>query len=500
MRSSKVEIPESLEECQLMIHQLMKKLAEKDGRIEDLLHRMNQLLRDKFGSKAERFDPGQLLIFAQQALPEAQVEKVEPVKASDKSDSGHGRRKPERQLPRRKIEYEIPDCDLGCPDCGKTRTKFGEEISQQYDYVPASITVIEHVRFKYSCPKCQGHVVVAPAPNKPIDRGLATANMLAYIATSKFADHLPLNRLEGMFRREGANIVRSTMCDWISSTATILLPLYEQMKNRVLQSKVIWTDDTPVKVQDREHEKNIREGRVWAYLGDQKNPFTVYDFTKSRKRDGPQKFLGDFSGYLQADAFAGYDCIYASGSVLEVACMAHARRKFYDSQSSDRRAADEVLALISRLYDIERDARTADNEARKQARLKRAAPILHQIRVWLGRHRLTALPKSPLGKAITYALNNWRALCRYITDGELSIDNNVSERAMRPVALGRKNWLFAGSYEGGTNAAIIASFVQTCKQHGLNPRTYLKDVITRLTSGSEIDLDELLPGKWIPSL
>lgn len=497
---TKTDLPSDVDKCQDLILELFAKLQEKETRIEDLLQRMNQLLRDRFGSKAERFDPGQLLLFAElKAAQDAAPSAVQVRQSTQPATDSHGRRQANKLLPRRREEYTLSGAELECPECGAERTKFGEEISEQYDYVPASVCVIQHVRFKYKCTPCQGNFVVAPAPKKVIDKGSASAGMLAYVATSKFADHQPLNRLEGIFKRDGAQIARSTMCDWIALTASILKPLWEHMRERILESRIIWTDDTPVKVQDREHAKNIRQGRLWVYLGDQRNPFTIFEFTDSRKRDGPETFLRNFKGFLQADAFAGYDCIYAGGEVLEVACMAHARRKFYDCLSSDRRAAEEMLSMIGELYTIERDGKSLSDEGRRKLRRAKAAPVLHKMCVWLRTNRMTTLPKSPLGKAITYATNNWRALCRYVADGELSIDNNASERAIRPVAVGRKNWLFAGSDEGGRNAAIIASFIQTCKQKNLNPRIYLKDVLTRLTSGEAVDLGELLPGTWVPS-
>lgn len=498
-RSAQLEIPEDLQTCQEMIKQLMQKLAEKDGKIEDLLHLMNNLLRGKYGSKAETFDAGQLLLFAQAAIVEAQMPELSPIQTTT-VPSGHGRSKPPKQLPRRRIEYTMEPSELQCPECGKIREKIGEAVSEQYDYVPSSVCVVEHARSKYACRNCEGHVITAEAPAKPIDKGLAGAGMLAYVSTSKFADHLPLNRLENIFQRQGANIARSTMCDWIAATASILRPVYDLMKQRVLQSRVIWTDDTPVKLQDREHEKNIREARIWVYLGDEKNKFTVYDFTPTRKRDGPKQFLEKYSGYLQADAFAGYDCLYAGGTVIEVACMAHARRKFYDCLGSDKTAAEHVLELIQELYKIERDGALLSADGRKNLRLRRSAPLLNKMKVWLRTNQVYALPKSPLGKAIAYAMNNWRALCHFVSDGELTIDNNSSERAMRPIAIGRKNWLFAGSKEGGRNAAVIASFIATCKQFKLNPQVYLTDVITRLSATTEPNLEELLPGNWVPTV
>lgn len=301
-----------------------------------------------------------------------------------------------------------------------------------------------------------------------IEKGLATAEMLSYVATSKYADHQPLHRLEGIFKRDGASISRSTMCDWMIAISLKLEPLYLLMKERVKKSKIIWTDDTPVKMQDREDERNIRNARVWVYIGDEANDFTVFDFTESRKRDGPVNFLGEFKGYLQADAFSGYDCIYASGSVTEVACWAHARRKFFDALQTNSAACNEALAMIQELYALEKKVHEQSNEERCVGRTECALPILRKFKLWLDKQRLTALPKSPLGKAVTYALNNWDALCRYVADSSLSIDNNKSERALRAMAVGRKNWLFMGSAQGGKTAAIIASFIATCKAHDIH--------------------------------
>lgn len=490
------QLPEDPKALKQVIADLYGRLQKQDAENEQLRHQLQQLLRARYGRKSELFDPSQLTIFASSPAPAATVATVEPVtKPTTPSNKKHGRRMPSRELPRKQVTYELAEDELPCPDCGDSRKRIGEETSEQYDYIPSSITVIEHVRCKYACPKCQGHVVVADGALKPIDRGLATAGMLAHIAVSKFADHLPLHRLEGIFKREGAIIARSTMCDWLAGSAKVLEPLYERMKERVMASRIVWTDDTPIDLQDRQHEKNMREARIWVYIGDKDNKYTIYDFTDSRKRDGPKKFLHGFKGYLQADAFAGYDCLYVEGDVLEVACMAHARRKFFECLDSNKTAASEALTMIGELYRIEKESAGLGAVERRKVRIQQSAPLLAAFKRWLNQQRLLSLPKSPLGKAITYALNNWSALCRYLCDGELTIDNNCSERAMRGVAVGRKNWLFAGSKEGGKTAAILSSFIATCKHYNVNPRHYLLDVLTRLTQG-EADLDALLPGTW----
>lgn len=492
------QLPEDTKILKELIADLFDRLQKKEGEAEQLRHQLQVLLRSRYGRKAETIGLGQLMLFEQANEPvEATEAKAGIEQKTEAETKKHGRRKLACELPRKRVIYELDQEQLACPDCGDTRRQIGEEASEQYDYIPASVTVIEHVRCKYACPKCEGHVVIARGPNKPVEKGSAAAGMLAYIATSKFADHLPLHRLEGIFKRQGAIIARSTMCDWMAATAAIVQPVYECMKQRVLNSKIIWTDDTPVKLQDRDDERNMREARIWVYIGDRENKFTVYDFTDSRRRDGPKAFLSGFKGYLQADAFAGYNCVYIDGKVLEVACMAHARRKFYECLNSDARDASEILAMIQELYRIERNATDLDVEERRKMRLAESAPILYKMKRWLIQKKICSLPKSPLGKAITYALNNWKALCRYLKDGELTIDNNRSERAMRTIAVGRKNWLFAGSKEGGKNAAIISSLIATCKEHKINPQQYLLDVLTRLSSG-ETDLAKLLPDDWAP--
>jgi len=497
LQKSSLQVPDNLEQCQQLIVQMYEQM-------QNMQYRLDHVLRLKYGPKAETVIPGQMRLFDAPVAETPQAEQIDT--DSDRKSSegegskGHGRKKPAKSLPRRRVVYELPESERNCRCCAQELAIIGEEVSEQYDYTPASVEVVEHVRLKYACKNCQENVEIAAKPSVPVERGLAAAGMLAYVATSKFADHLPLNRLEGIFKRDGAVLSRSTMCDWLAATAGILSPLYEAMKGEVLNSKVVWTDDTPVKMQDRSHEKNIREARLWVYIGDSRHQFTIFDFTESRKRDGPLKFLANYKGYLQADAFAGYDCIYAGGNVVEVACHAHARRKFFEALSTNKFLCTVALNIIRYLYQLERQASEMSPEQRLELRLKFAEPALRAYRKWLDWQYIRTLPKSPFGKAIAYSLNNWAALCRYVQDGDLTIDNNKSERAVRPVAIGRKNWLFAGSKEGGKTAAIISSFIQSCKQHGLNPYSYLKDVLIQLTSRTKVELRDLLPDRWKPAM
>ncbi len=490
VKTAELKVPEDLQQCQQMIVQMYEQMQGMQGQLD-------ALLRARYGTKSEAVPIGQLRLFGDE-VKDSEEEPHEPVEPVVKANGSHGRKKPARELPRVQKVHDVPEEEQQCPSCHCLREVIGQETSEQYDYSPASIQIIEHVRIKRACKQCAEHVIVASKPASVIEKGLATENMLAYVATSKFADHLPLHRLEGIFKRDGANISRSTMCDWLAAAANCLLPLYLRMKELVLQSEIIWTDDTPVKMQDREDERNIRNARVWVYLGDKAHPYTIFDFTESRKRDGPLNFLSDFKGYLQADAFSGYDCIYAGGAVHEAACWAHARRKFFDALSTNSKACGEALAMIQSLYLIEREYQSATDDERLAQRLSKSVPILENLKKWLDHQKVIALPKSPLGKAATYALNNWKALNTFTSRGELTIDNNKSENALRAMAVGRKNWLFVGSKAGGRTATIIASFLATCKAHSIHPRIYLADVLTRLAQG-ETDLDALLPGNWQPT-
>ncbi len=343
------------------------------------------------------------------------------------------------------------------------------------------------------------------------------------------ATHLPMHRLEGILKRHGIDIARSTMCGWAAQCADVLGPLVDLMRQRVLQSKVIHTDDTPVKVRDRSLDRT-RTGRFWVYLGDDARPYTVFTYTPSRSRDGPMEFLRNWGKdeqvYLQADAFGGYDGIYrgeAGGDVTEVACWAHARRKFYDAQHSDPAVSTQALAYVRLLYDVETQAKKAAKKEAKQAtpdgeseplydqlvaaryrlRQELAMPRLAQFRTWLESQQAErggpVLPKSQMGQAMKYAMNQWDALCVYTTDGRLAIDNNASENALRRVAVGRKNWLFAGSDNGGRTAATMFSLIATCQRHNVEPMAYLRNVLTRIAATPLSQLPDLLPDQWQPA-
>jgi hypothetical protein len=310
---------------------------------------------------------------------------------------------------------------------------------------------------------------------------------------------LPLNRQEEIFGRQGVELSRQTMCDWMRAGADLVSPLYALMKQQVLDSKAVQTDDTPVPVLDPDLPRT-RTGRIWTYVGDDEHPYTVYDYTPTRSRDGPEAFLEEFRGYLQADAYSGYDHFYKKPErgIIEVACWAHSRRRFFEAQSSDLMRSTVMLAYIRLLYDVEREAgeRKLRGEARRILRQEKSKLILDDIRAYLEREQPQVLPKSPEGEAIAYTLSNWKALTRYLDDGDLAIDNNGAERSLRGIAVGRRNWTFYGSDNGGRTAAVLTSLITTSKRLGLDPFAYLRDIFERIGAHPQSRLAELLPDQW----
>ena len=507
-------LPDDIETAHRLIRELIATLRQQTHLNANLQHQLEQLLRRLYGKKSEKLDPDQLLLFADEILaasgPELPATPApEPIAAPMPRAKGHGRKTLPASLPRKRVVHDVPLEDRACPDCSGERQPIGEDVREQLEYVPASLFVLQHVRPKYACKSCQGHVVIAGRLPEPIEKGLPGPGLLAQVIVSKYADHLPLYRQEGIFKRYGVELSRSTMCDWMAATAGLLEPLVKAMLKRVLTSKVVQTDDTPVKVQDHDG-KGIKTGRLWVHIGDHNHRFAVYDYTSDRSGSGPQRVFQDFTGYLQADAYSAYDALYKSGKIVEVGCWMHARRKFYEARTTDPARSHLVLAWIVGLYEIEEHAKKArkqhpewDEPAwhayRYVLRLEKSVPILDAIHAWLLAQRSKVLPKSPVGEAIGYALNHWDALIRPLDAGFLEIDNGASERAMKPVALGRKNWLFAGSDEGGRTAATLMSLCTTCKDLGIDPFAYLRDVLDRVSTHLQSRIVELLPDRWKPA-
>ncbi len=503
MATALVVLPEDPIDLRQFCEQLLTELSAKQHLIDKLTHELALFRRYLYGRRSEQLDPTQLMLeFASwlkamnDSAPAADpaARPAAPAAAPTRRP-GHGRKPLPAFLPRRRVEHPLPEAQCTCPECGARLVRIGEETSEQLDYQPASLFVIEHVRGKYACKACAGHVGCSAMPAQPIDKGRPGPGLLAQVITAKYADHVPLNRQVDIFTRHGVELSRQTLCDWVAEGAALLEPLYRDLTASVLASKVIHTDDTPVPVQDRER-RQTRDGRLWVYVGDASPPDIIYDYTPTRSRAGPLVMLADFRGYLQADAYAGYDALYATGRVVEVGCWAHARRYFWDAKAADEARALLALGFIQQLYRVEAEAKDLTPAARGARRQGQAAPVLERFKQWLDEQADVVLPKSPIGEAVHYARAQWRALTRYVDDGDLTIDNNASERALRRVCTGRKNWLFCGSDEGGTRAAILYSIVATCKAHAIDVWAYLKDVLERIPTHPDRRRAELLPRNW----
>ena len=502
------ELPDSVEQC----HALIRGLAADNRKLSA---RVEQLLRRLFGTRSERLDPDQLTMFAEAWAAEnaaptpAEEEAPQEIKPRKK---GHGRKPLPADLPRERVEHDVAPEEKVCACCGEEKQRIGETVTEQLEYVPASLYVIEHAQLKYACKACQEGVVVGGKPAQPIEKSLAGPGLLAHVITSKYCDHLPLHRQEGILKRHGVDLSRKTLCDWVIRSAFVLEPVVEAMTARVLQSKVIHTDDTPVQVQDPEKKRATRKACLWPYVGDEDQPYTVFDYTPGRGREGPETFLRDYIGekgcprYIQCDAYAGYNGLFAKDRhVLEVACWAHARRKYDEAKTSDPVRAHRALLQIKEFYKIEAELREetaglprAEADALRHARRQEESlPLIEDFETWAKAAYAAVLPKSPMGAALNYSLENWSALLRYTEDPALNIDNNAAERAIRAIAVGRKNWLFLGSDDGGRAAAIHFSLIASAKRHGLDPFAYLRDLLRRIPTHPNRDIQSLFPDRWL---
>jgi transposase len=501
-------LPEDPTVLQQMVLDLMAQLDREfteRNKIEGLLR---ELLDAKRNRKSEQLSVDQLALFAA-AWQARQAEAETPAKPDDSDDDDPnanpggepaskkrpgGRQPLPRHLKRERIVHDLADSEKHCDACQQDLRPIGEESSERYEYIPAQLTVIEDVCKKYAC-ACT--VRTANKPPQPIEKSTAGASLLAQVIVAKTADHLPLHRQEKIFERHGVDISRKTMCGWLAQCAYLLKPLYGSMKEVLFQSKVIGTDDTSVKVLDVKL-PFARTGRIWPYYGDKDHPVILYDYTATRERAGPEAFLKGYRGYLQADAYGGYDAFFKDPArgLTEVGCWAHARRYFHKALESDQARMGSALLLIAQLYRVETQARPLTSEARLQLRELKSRPILDKLHGYLLEIQTEVLPKSPEGRAVRYTLKNWTALTRYCEDGDLAIDNNATERAIRSVAVGRNNWVFFGSDEGGKTAAILRSFVASCQRAGVDPFAWLKDVLSRIPAHPITRIAELLPHNW----
>jgi transposase len=502
-------LPEDPKVLQQMVLDLMAQLdreCTERNKIEALLR---ELLDARRNRKSEQLSADQLALFA--AAWQARQAEAESSTTPDRADDDDtpspdgsvpkkrtgGRQALPRHLKRERIVHDLDDSEKHCAVCQQDLRPIGEESSERYEYVPAQLTVIQDVCRKYAC-ECT--VKTATKPPQPIEKSTAGASLLAQVIVAKTVDHLPLNRQEKIFGRHGVEISRKTMCGWMAQCAALLKPLYGSAKEVLFESKVIGTDDTSVKVLDKKL-PFARTGRVWPYYGDREHPVIVYDYTATRERAGPEKFLEGYRGYLQADAYGGYDAFFKDPErgLIEVGCFAHARRYFHKALDSDRSRMGPALLLIAQLYRIEKQARSLAAGERFELRRVESRPILDKLHRYLLEIEAEVLPKSPEGRAVRYTLKNWMALTRYCDDGDLAIDNNATERAIRGIAVGRANWTFFGSDAGGKTAAVLRSLVASCQRVGIDPFVWLKDVLSRIATHPINRIVDLLPHNWAPA-
>jgi transposase len=499
-------LPTDVPTLQAMVRELLTELTKLRADNAELKTKLDAALKHRFGRRSERCVP--------------------PVPASEKPPpkrDEHGRSPLPAHLERREVVHDLTEAERLCPCCGRSRVRIGEQIAEQLDLEPVKFFVLRTVKKSYACRHCDPATVppeqrprtAGPAQVGPIAKGLCGPGLLAHVVTAKFADHVPVHRLAGQLARSGVTIASSALGDWLFRASELLTPLCELMHTRLLLSRVIHGDDTGVKLRVPGSNRT-KKAHLWTYIGDADYPYVLFDFTSDYTADGPTQFLAGYKGYFQADALAQYEGLYGDDKVKHVCCSAHARRKFVAAcDAGDERAA-KALELFGKLYAVERalppllppsddpaqrEQRRQREEQRRTLRERDAGPVWDELSKWLAEQKPGALPKSPLGTAIGYASNNWGALKRYLDRGFLALDNNLSERTLRAIALGRNAWGVIGSEVGGQTAAVLYSVVGTCKHLGIDPFAYLRGALPGLFALGEPPAVEQrldwLPDRWL---
>jgi len=479
-------------------------LARKDGDIDKLRLIIKALQRHRFGRRSEAIDPDQLVFALEEveqtiAAAEAEQEKIDRAAAASRP----GMRKANRgalpaHLPR--VEIVIDVADKSCPCCAGAMHVIGEDRAERLDVIPAQFRVLVVRRPKYACRSCEEGVVQAPAPARLVESGIPTEALIAQVVVAKYADHLPLYRQAQIYARQGIALDRSTLADWVGRTARELKPVHTRLAERLNASTKLFADETTAPVLDPGRGRT-KTGQLWAYARDDRPwggtdpPAVVYRYAPDRKGERPAAHLAGFAGVLQVDGYAGYRALADTGTIQLAFCWSHVRRRFYEMVAAGHAPiAAEALARINTVYELEREIRGCTAAARREVRQTCARPIIDALKPWLEAQLAAASKKSTLAQAIRYALSRWDGLTGFLDDGRIEIDSNVVERAIRPIALNRKNALFAGSDGGGEQWGILASLIETCKLNSVDPQAYLADVLTRLVDGHPMSrIDDLLP-------
>jgi transposase len=495
---------------------LMQLLLSRDALVEALKQEVIRLRRWRFGRSSEVIDAsvapelplaGGVVPASPEATAPPESPKMPKLMAVDTPPVAGENRRAVRALPPElpRVLREHAPANCNCSECGQRLSRLGEDVSEQLDYVPGYFQVVRHVRPKLACKAC-ARIVQAPAPVRPIERGLPTAGLLAQVIGAKYADHCPLYRQEGIYLRSGVQLPRAMLASWVGEAASLLDPLVGALERYVMAASKLHADDTPVPVLSP-GKGRTKTGRLWAYVRDDRPsagpdpPAVVYRYSPDRKAERPQSHLRSFAGILQADAYSGFTPLYATGRIREAACWAHARRKYYDVYATDRSStAAEAIMRIGHLYAIEREIRGQPPLVRAQVRQARSKPLLIELHTWLIATHTSLSMKSPLAQAIQYSLARWAALTRYVEDGSIEIDNNAAERAIRALVLGRRNYLFAGSDAGGETAACLYSLIGTCRLNGIDPHAYLRHVLERTPAHPINRIEDLLPWRVAPQL
>ncbi len=500
LRALAEQLMGELAETRQMVARQAHDLHFKETHIRKLTHEIAVLRRYRFGKKSEQFGGEQGLLLEDAVDADIAAIEQELMNLSGQPPAQKAVSQPKRQalppeLPRILVRHEPHS--TACT-CGCQMQRIGEDVSEKLDYVPGVFSVEQHVRGKWACRQCET-LTQAPVPTQVIDKGIATPGLLAHVLVAKYADHLPLYRQEQIFARAGVKLPRSTLAEWVGVCGVRLQPLVDALREAILNEPVVHADETPVQVLQPGSKKTHR-AYLWAYAPGafQDLKAVVYDFTEGRSGAHARAFLGDWRGELVCDDYGGYKASFEQG-IAEVGCMAHARRKFYEQhQSGKSLIAEQALKSIGQLYEIEARGAALCPKKRQRLREHQARPIAETLHAWMAAHRIKVPDGTGIARALDYSLKRWAALTRYLGDGRLPIDNNHIENQIRPIALGRKNWLDAGSQRAGRRAAAVMSLVQSAKMNGHDPYAYLKDVLARLPTHPNNRIEELLPHRWQP--